>query len=272
MPYFHRLIRLFLVVNLSTAVASAAVPEKERSLPFSNVQYALLPVLLVGNVFLAYQAPSEKAGWSSPILFDQAARSALRAETSEGRAVAATVSNILLYSLVSYPYVVDVAADAGIAQGDGKTAGRLALINSQAFLATGAVVQMVKLLSARQRPFQGECATDSKYDPGCDSPDSRLSFFSGHTAFAFTAAGLICAHHKALDLAGGMAPCYVSLGLALATAMTRVMADRHYASDVLVGTVVGLLSGFVLTRATQSEGSYVVNRSAPLSMTFAFGL
>ena len=41
--------------------------------------------------------------------------------------------------------------------------------------------------------------------------------------------------------------CVASLGAAGATAMTRVMADQHHASDVLTGAAVGALTGFTVS-------------------------
>lgn len=272
--FYRRLCLLSLAIPLLALPAGAAVVEKETPRPFSTAQYVLLPVLMTSAFLLAVQEPPAEATWKGGLLFDDFSRGVFRMHSAEARLAAAKLSDILLYSLVSYPYVADALLDAGISKKDGRTAARIALTNTQAYMVTGITVQFIKRLTARERPFQQECAADPVYDPGCGLGDSRRSFFSGHAAWAFTGAGLICANHKALELAGGMAPCYVSLGLALLTGMTRVFADRHYASDVLVGAAVGLASGFVLTRATQSSGtsSAASSQSAPLGMSFTFGL
>jgi hypothetical protein len=63
-------------------------------------------------------------------------------------------------------------------------------------------------------------------------------------------AGLTCVHHQHMPLYGGGAPdalvCYGMLGATVATGVFRLMADRHYFSDILVGGLVATLAGYVL--------------------------
>jgi membrane-associated phospholipid phosphatase len=81
----------------------------------------------------------------------------------------------------------------------------------------GAVVG-VKALVHRLRPCAPDC--------GRDDPDA--SFFSGHTAFAFSALG-----GPRLSFA---------LPLAIGTGGMRVTAGKHWLTDVLVGAGVGTLT------------------------------
>jgi len=83
---------------------------------------------------------------------------------------------------------------------------------------TYGAVFAAKLLVHRARP----CAPD---DCGADNPN--FSFFSAHTAAAFQALG-------GPRLA-------VSVPLAVSTGGLRVMAGKHYLSDVAVGAGVGAL-------------------------------
>jgi hypothetical protein len=46
--------------------------------------------------------------------------------------------------------------------------------------------------------------------------------------------------------AGDAAACATGLALATAVGVLRIAADRHYATDVLLGAGVGLLSGWLL--------------------------
>jgi membrane-associated phospholipid phosphatase len=249
-----KLPRTLITVGLSLTFfgarpARALVKENETFIPFRPAQYYVFPALALGNLIIGLQNAPATARWKGGFFFDDAVRDALRLTTPGGRQVALTTSDILLYTLVAYPTVVDAAIDTAVVQKDTKLGAELAMINAQAFLVTGLAMVIVKKLTGRERPYQSECATDPSYDASCDVPDSRQSFFSGHSAFSFTAAGLICANHKGLDLHGGMAPCYISLGVATAVGLMRIMSDRHYASDVLVGAVVGWLSGYVMTRS-----------------------
>lgn len=213
---------------------------------FSSYQYALLPVLAVGSLFLNASDPPEKTCWKGGILFDGRFRDLFRSDQRETRDTIANVGDVLLGIVASYPVVVDAMADSFISQKDGETAGQLTLFAAQGLLFTTFLRQLAKIWVGRERPFQEECAGDSLYDPGCNQPTSRTSFFSGHAATSFTGAGLICSAHETFSLAGGMVPCYAALGLATAVSVTRLVADRHYFSDVLFGAAVGLASGYFL--------------------------
>lgn len=84
--------------------------------------------------------------------------------------------------------------------------------------ATFGAVLAVKHLVHRQRPCAPEC--------GIDNPD--YSFFSGHTALAFSTIG-----GPRLS---------VALPLAVSTGGLRIAAGKHYLTDVLAGAGVGLLT------------------------------
>jgi membrane-associated phospholipid phosphatase len=80
--------------------------------------------------------------------------------------------------------------------------------------------------------------------------DDYKSFYSGHAAATATMAGLTCVHHRHLPLYGGgfpdLVPCLIMSGIAIVTGVTRIVADRHWASDVVIGWGVGAVSGYVL--------------------------
>ncbi|HKO91027.1 MAG TPA: phosphatase PAP2 family protein, partial [Polyangiaceae bacterium] len=104
----------------------------------------------------------------------------------------------------------------------------------------------------RVRPAENGCKTDPEYSSKCDSSSLNKSFLSGHTAIAFTGAGLMCAHHQHLPLYGGgaadIATCWAALAAASAASVMRITSDNHYATDVLLGAGIGLTSGYVLQR------------------------
>lgn len=84
--------------------------------------------------------------------------------------------------------------------------------------ATYGLVFAAKLLIHRDRP----CA------PACGSDVADQSFFSGHTALAFSTLG-------GPRLA-------IALPLAFGTGGLRIAAGKHYLSDVIVGAAVGALT------------------------------
>ncbi len=98
-----------------------------------------------------------------------------------------------------------------------------------------------RFATARRRPFSIDDPTD-----GERAVDKNLSFFSGHTTLAFVVAStmateLTLRHHK-------LAPLAWALGMAGATcvAMLRVTSDSHFATDTIVGAVVGSAIGVIV--------------------------
>ncbi|HEX3850778.1 MAG TPA: hypothetical protein VHW01_07410 [Polyangiaceae bacterium] len=62
-------------------------------------------------------------------------------------------------------------------------------------------------------------------------------------------AGLTCVHHQHLPLYGGVAdqaPCIGLIGASIVDGLGRIVADKHYASDVTLGFGVGALAGYVV--------------------------
>jgi membrane-associated phospholipid phosphatase len=102
-----------------------------------------------------------------------------------------------------------------------------------------------KFVAARQRPY-------ARFAPGSftPGPDDNLSFFSGHTSFAFSlavSAGAV-AHRRHYALA----PAIWGSGLALAavTGYLRIAGDKHYLTDVIAGAAAGTAAGLAIPRLT----------------------
>jgi membrane-associated phospholipid phosphatase len=189
----------------------------------------------------------EVAGWQGPVLFDGAARDALQLGSSSARSGAATASDALLYALLAIPFV-----DAGVAlvaHGSPDAAAQMATMNMQSYALTYLVTEIIKKTTARERPRAS--------GNGPDEPGDNVSFISGHTSMAFTAAGLTCAHHENLPLYGGgladRLACYSTLAAATAVGVLRMASDAHYFTDVLVGAGIGFVSGYLLTDLLRYE-------------------
>ena len=118
------------------------------------------------------------------------------------------------------------------------------LMSSLSFGAATLTSFFLKHVTRRTRP--GDCPAG---DATCESR-RHLSFPSGHAALAFTAASLSCTYHVRVGVYGSRvadyAACGASVGLALATSFLRIRARRHYLSDVLVGSAIGVLAGWLL--------------------------
>lgn len=217
---------------------------------FSTADWVLTGVAGATAAVAAIIGPSD-ARWRGGALFDDDARGAIRIDSVSGRRAARDVSDALLTLVVSYPFVVDALIVTGWRRRSPAAAGRVALINLQAFAVVAAIQQLTTLVSGRERPFVQECGgEEDALGWDCDGSARYRSFFSGHTAVAFTAAALTCSHHAHLDLyddptADALA-CGAGLALAAATGVLRVAGDQHYLSDVFVGAAVGVLVGLGL--------------------------
>lgn len=103
--------------------------------------------------------------------------------------------------------------------------------------------QTVKFLVGRERPFV-HVLSPAERGHTHDPLDNNLSFFSGHSTFVFslTVAAATVAELRSYE--GRWIIWAVGLPLAASTAYLRMAADKHYLTDVLVGTAVGSLFGF----------------------------
>jgi membrane-associated phospholipid phosphatase len=123
------------------------------------------------------------------------------------------------------------------------------VINSQAFGLTYALYNVTKRLAGRERPFGSQCSRNPNLS-GCDAPTRYQSFYSGHTAMTATGAALICAHHTQLrlyrDPVADTSTCIAAVGVTTATAVLRMTSDEHWATDVLMGHLMGYVSGYLL--------------------------
>lgn len=185
---------------------------------------------------------------SGPILFDEEARNFVRIDEVSGRFSARDASDSILSLLITYPIFIDSMATAWWLRGNASVARQMALIDLEAMAISVGVQGLTNVIAARERPYGVDCGVRI---PGeindCTRSRRYRSFFSGHSAQAFTAAGLICYHHMQLRLLGpGPADaisCISGLVAAGSVATLRMAADMHYASDVLIGGAVGTLIG-----------------------------
>jgi len=215
----------------------------------------LVVLLTLVLVLISQRAGAQAASvsmpkWQGGVAFDAGVRSILRAPTAPERTIADDTSSALLYAMVAAPFL-GAAARTMAAHGSPRDMAGLSLVSAEAFgLAMGATY-LAKTIVARERPYATNdglatyCTTHAS-DPMCGS-DRNASFFSGHSAIAFTGAGLLCTQQiffgpkgvDALGCAGGMVA-------ATATAMLRIVADMHYASDTLIGAGIGLAAGMLV--------------------------
>ncbi len=175
--------------------------------------------------------------WCTPPGFDVSIRNALvwdnrkiAADIADGTAVATGVGAL---AAVIVPPLTDGQAKKIWALED-------TLIVANAVLVNLAITDVFKAALARQRPafYFNEAHRTSSGD------DANKSFPSGHTSFAFAAASSAA---TLSFLRGYDSAPYVAAGggtLALATGLFRIFADKHWATDVIGGAVLGSAIGF----------------------------
>jgi membrane-associated phospholipid phosphatase len=187
------------------------------------------------------------------VLLDSATRDALVLGDEKSRIQIADISDILWPVTQYFPIADSLFTPLVTDDGNLDVAAQLTLINWQvqgvAFLLTRATHRIV----GRDRPLIDGCEADPKWDSQCkDRKDEglRASFLSGHASMSFASAGLTCSHHISLPMYGGNAAdaaiCAVALTSATTVGVMRIMADKHWWSDVIAGTTLGLATGFGL--------------------------
>ncbi|MGE5788568.1 MAG: phosphatase PAP2 family protein [Myxococcales bacterium] len=194
--------------------------------------------------------------------FDASIRNELRWRDPNS---AKTVSNV-------FAYVLAPLAGAGVGAVFMAQDGHLRnlpvdlLIVAQATMLSVNVGQGIKLATARQRP-DVHAGSESNRDQQASTEDN-LSFYSGHTSVAFA---LAAASGTVATMRGyRMAPLVWTVGetVAVVSGYFRIAADRHYATDVLAGAVMGSFVGFAVPyflHGPVSDSSSVAISVSPMS-------
>lgn len=216
---------------------------------FSTADYVVTGVGAALTLSAAIVKPRPQHSLTGPIGFDSSVRRALRADKLAVRYDFRDASDVGLSLAVTWPFVGDALTTAWWYRGSRESAQEMALIDLETLAVGGAIQGVTNVLVSRERPFgkdcgQGELPSDAI---DCDGSFHYRSFFSGHSSFSFTGAALICIHHMENELLGApwdAISCATGYAVATTTATFRIVADVHYASDVLLGATVGTLVGY----------------------------
>lgn len=195
--------------------------------------------------------PQKRHSLRGGVLFDDRARRTLRLPTSEGRYIARDASDVILSLEATWPFFVDALVATWWYRGSPDAAAQMALVDGEALAVVTAIQGVTNTLVSRERPYGRTCGTAElpAETNDCEGNVHYRSFFSGHSAFTFMAAGLVCVHHVKLGLFGSPGDelaCVTAYAGAAATATLRVAGDMHFASDVMVGAGVGTLVGLAV--------------------------
>lgn len=119
------------------------------------------------------------------------------------------------------------------------------LVVSEAVAVSTVLNQLTKIVFARERPFVHAMTPDERKKT-VNPRDNNVSFYSGHSALAFSlaaAAGTVATMrgYRGMPVVWG-----TLMPLAAATGYLRIAADKHYTTDVLTGAVLGTAVGVLL--------------------------
>lgn len=132
-----------------------------------------------------------------------------------------------------------------------------ALLSFESFIAANTLGTAAKVGIGRSRPYTEEGSTS--YLPFSTSTD-QTSFPSGHTISAFSIASVFAEEYEnpVVDV--------LAYGLASSVGIQRIYGDKHWASDVFVGAVIGIVAGksIVYLHRKKGDGSvYLVPFTPP---------
>jgi len=238
--------------SIALALLVAIAPAARGAEPPIPLQYNLaLDASITGAMgisiaLLAIYQPEllpESCRWCTPPGIDVAVRNALvwndnarTADTLSTVALAVIPASAVTYLLLSANSRGDV--NAGLVD---------SLLVTEATAAALLVNQVVKLLVGRKRPY-----VFFQNDLGYSKSEDNLSFYGGHTSFAFsvTAATVTVAAMRGYAGVGIVAG--VGFTLSAAIGYLRIAADQHFLTDILVGAAVGGLVGWAIPRIFHS--------------------
>lgn len=181
--------------------------------------------------FYKRELAANEPRWVTPPAPDAAVREKLVWSNTR---LAATFSDVMLFGVMPGAAFLSPLAT-------NHEYGRAAFTIAEAAVLTGVITQVTKFSVARARPY-------AYYSNDFSNPDSRLSFFSGHTSYSFTLA-LSSAMLLAESHPQNAAAIYSSaLLLAALPGYLRIAADKHYLTDVLTGAIVGSAIAYGITR------------------------
>ena len=255
--------------NLPNAPSSlvTAKPHGQGQIPLEEVPHPQVklmqtPLNIVGDSYRMFTSPiyirTGDLKWMLPLA--AATGVALSQDTHVAKDIvshdpgfnnsANTVSNGLLYSYIGGSVAMygtglfshnDHLRETGLLSGE-------AQIDAEIFDV------VIKLATFRERPTPPDYA--GKFYQTSAGVDS--SFISGHAMLTWSAAAVIAAEYPSPWKQAGI---YAG---ATATALTRVLAEKHFPTDVLLGSAAGWMIGHYVVRAHHHHPIYRHHGNQPV--------
>src|SRR5258708_194187 len=185
------------IAGTPTPPDRAVQPLVWRWARFSTADYVVASTAGALTLAAAILHPLKSHSLQGGVLFDDAARRALRSGNIQTRYAFRDASDVGLSLAATWPFFVDALATAWWYRGSRDVAQEMALLNLETLAISGAVQGVTNVLVSRERPYGPSCGTTELPANAldCDGIQQYRSFFSGHATFSFTSAALICINH-----------------------------------------------------------------------------
>jgi hypothetical protein len=214
---------------------------------FGVANYVLTGVGFGVNAASSF-VPLSQHPWRRTNELDEWGRRKLSVESYESGEWAQDLSDVLLSLNLMFPLLVDSLIVGYWYRRSPEVAGQTALVSLEAMAVASMLQGSTSAWLQRERPYGRDCG---KTIPGelsdCTSSVRYRSFFSGHTSMSFAAAAVSCSHHTQHELFGDPfadgITCGAELASATAVGVMRIVALKHYITDVVAGAAVGTVSG-----------------------------
>jgi len=166
-----------------------------------------------------------------------------RIATYNWRPASQHASDVLMILSAATPFLLYLDKDMR----QNKQGLKLLALGAQSFAITIGLTNMTKRLAKRTRPYvyNSNVPMEERMER-----DARMSFFSGHTSVAAQGTFMFATFYSRTNRGSRLNP-YIWAGAAalpLSTAFLRVRGGKHFPTDVIVGYVVGALTGYLIGR------------------------
>jgi membrane-associated phospholipid phosphatase len=126
------------------------------------------------------------------------------------------------------------------------------LTAAKAFIVSTVCTQVIKQLTHRHRPYQDEIPDHAQWE-GPFADIHYTSFPSGHSTAAFSLATVF-----ALEYSHTVWVPVLAYTLAAGTAVSRLYDNDHWASDVVIGSAIGFVTGRFMWKQSRKGNQKVV--------------